>query len=89
MKTDTYEPGDIVHQLDSAKKVGQSGKLCQVRNSPLPILEVLSPVVFKVANQKKVTVIHHGILKPCWDRNDPLWLGKRCNQVLDSGIKEY
>ena len=49
LKTNTYEPGDIVYQLDSAKKVGQSSKLRHVWKGPLLVLEVLSPVLFKVA----------------------------------------
>ena len=84
LKTNTYEPRDIVYQLDSAKKVGQSSKLWQVWKGPLLVLEVLSPVLFKVANQRKAYVIHHDRLKPCDDRNIPLWLNRMRNQVLNN-----
>ena len=50
---------------------------------------MLSPVIFNVANQRKAYVIHHDRLKPCDDRNIPLWLSRMRNQALNNESREY
>ena len=70
----TNEVGDLVYKLDSAKKVGQSPKLQQVWKGPFLVTKVLSPILFRVCDRKKSYVLHHDRLKPCEDRDIPLWL---------------
>ena len=54
LKVKTYEVGDLVYKLDSAKKVGQSpNKLQQVWKGPFLVTKVLSPVSFRVCDRKK------------------------------------
>ena len=55
---------------------------------PLVILEVLSPVLFKVANQRNAYAIHHDRLKVCDVRNIPLWLSHMRNQALNNESRE-
>ena len=74
LKVKTYEVGDLVYKLDSAKKVGQSPKLQQVWKGPFLVTKVLSPVLFRVCDRRKSYVLHHDRLKPCEDRDIPLWL---------------
>ena len=71
LKVKTYEVGDLVYKLDSAKKVGQSPKLQQVWKGPFLVTKVLSPVLFRVCDRKKSYVLHHDRLKPCKDRDIP------------------
>ena len=66
--------GDLVYKLDSAKNVGQSPKLQQVWQDPFLVTKVLSPVSFRICDRKKSYVLHHDKLKPCDDRDIPLWL---------------
>ena len=51
IKTQSYEAGDLVYKLDSAKKVGQSPKLEKVWKGPFLVVEVVSPVLFRIASQ--------------------------------------
>ena len=83
LKVKTYEVGDLVYKLDSAKKVGQSPKLQQVWKGPFLVTKVLSPVLFGVCDRKKSYVLHHDRLKPCEDRDIPLWLRRKRSRLLD------
>ena len=44
--------------------------------------KVISPILFRVADRKKTYVLHHDRLKPCLDRDIPLWLRRKRNQLL-------
>ena len=82
LKAKTYEVGDLVYKLDSAKKVGQSPKLQQVWKGPFLVTKVLSPVLYKICDRKKNFVIHHDRLKSCDDREIPLWLRRKRSRLL-------
>ena len=82
LKVHTYQVGDLVYKLDSVKKIGFSPKLQQVWKGPYIVSCVLSPVLFKVMDRKKTRVIHHDRLKPCNDRDIPLWVQRRRNDLL-------
>ena len=87
LKTQSYEAGDLVYKLDSAKKVGQSPKLQKVWKGPYLVVEVVSPVLFRIADRKKTYVLHHDRLKPCLDRDVPLWLRRKRSSLLQ-GLNE-
>ena len=53
LKVDSYEVGDIVYVIDSAKKVGVSPKLQPVWKGPYVISRVISPILFVVAGRIK------------------------------------
>ena len=82
LKENTYEVGDLVYSLDSARKIGQSSKLQQIWKGPMLVTKVLTPILFEVTGRKKPVVIHHDRLKPCCDRNIPIWLHCKRNQLL-------
>ena len=81
--TETYEVGDLVYLINSATKVGQSSKLSPTWKGPYLVVKVYSPVLFKIANQKRQTVVHHDRLKPCRDREIPFWLRRMRAKVLN------
>ena len=84
VKLHPYEVGDLVYRIESVKKVGQSPKLQQVWKGPLLIIQVISPILFRVADRKKTYVLHHDRLKPCEDRDIPLWLRRKRNKLQHS-----
>ena len=49
VKLHPYEVGDLVYRIESLKKVGQSPKLQQVWKGPLIIVQVIYPILFRVA----------------------------------------
>ena len=90
LKVNTYEVGDLVYVLDTARKVGLSPKLQKVWKGPMLVVEAISSILFRVANRKKSFVLHHDRLKPCEDREIPLWLKRKRNALLnqlDNGEK--
>ena len=54
------------------------------------VVEAISSILFRVTNRKKSFVLHHDRLKPCEDREIPLWLKRKRNALLnqpDNGEK--
>ena len=54
----TYQTGD----LDTQIKAGLSKKLKPIYTGPLIVVEMLSPVTYRVAGCKKTKVLHHDLL---------------------------
>ena len=48
------------------------------------VTRVLSPILYEILGRKKSTVVHHDRLKHCRDRNIPLWITRKRNQLLQS-----
>ena len=63
----SYEVGDIVLRRNDYTKKGHSSKLKSVWIGPLLITEVITPVLFRVRSKKKLSVLHHDLLKRCHD----------------------
>ena len=84
LKVNTYEVGDFVYKLDQSKKKGQSPKLQPIWKGPLLVTQVLSPILFQVADRRKTYILHHDRLKPCGDREIPLWLRRKRHALLRS-----
>ena len=80
----TYEIGDLVYVLDSARKIGISPKLQPAWKGPYVVSKVISPILFEVADTRKSFVLHHDRLKPCENRSIPLWLCRKRNEILNN-----
>ena len=72
--------------MDQTKKKGQSPKLQPIWKGPLLVTQVLCPILFKVAYSKKMRVLHHDRLKPCGDRDVPLWLRRKRHVLLQTQV---
>ena len=83
LKTNKFDVGDVVYLLDSSTKVKQSTKLRPIYKGPYVVSQVLSPLLFKVKDQKRESVIHHDRMKPCLDHNLPLWLRRMRHELLN------
>ena len=82
LKTSYYSPGDLVYEINSATKVGNSKKLDKIWKGPLLVTEVLSPILYVVRGKKNERVVHHDRLKFCEDRVVPLWVRKLRNRFF-------
>ena len=80
----TYKVGDVVLKVDTVRKIGVSPKLKSPWKGPYIVLEVKSPVLYRIKNKKTIKVVHHDRLKLCNDREFPKWLRK-----LRSDITNY
>ena len=49
----------------------------------------MSPILYKVADRKKSKVLHHDRLKPCSDRDIPLWLRRKRSRILSDGDSDF
>ena len=67
-----YETGDLVYVFNSpALRPGEGSKLRPVWVGPSLIVEVLSPVLFRVRGIKREWVVHHDRMKPFRDNTIP------------------
>ena len=78
-----YKVGDYVYVLDTAKVKGKNPKLQPSWKGPGIILVVLTPYVYKMKMKGKTINVHHDRLRPCQDRNVPLWLSKYRETLLN------
>ncbi len=69
-----YEEGDVVYILDTAVVKGKSRKLSQPWKGPAVIVSKLSSSLYRVKLKNAVFVTNHDRLKPCRDREIPLWI---------------
>ena len=77
-----YDVGDLVYRKNSAHRKGLSRKLCPIYIGPYLITEVLSPYLYRVQERRKQMVLHHDKLKLCVDRNIPIWIRRRRQQLF-------
>ncbi len=79
----SYEIGDSVYLVDSAKKVGEVSKLKSPWKGPYVVSEVISPILYRVKNRKKTFVVNHDRMKLCCDKDTPIWLTRIRNRILN------
>ena len=79
----SYEVGDPVYLVDSAKKVGEVSKLRSPWKGPYIVTEVISSILYRVKNRKKTLVVNHDRMKLCRDKEMPNWLTRIRNSLLN------
>ena len=79
----SYEVGDVVLKLNKASKSGQPRKLQPSWIGPFLVTTVLSPVLLRIRDRRRNSVVHHDMLKLCNDRCLPMWLRRMRNRLLN------
>ena len=74
LKQHKCEPGDVVYKLNLALKIGENNKLKSVYSGTYVVSKVIKPVIIQIKNQKRTINVHHDNIKPCNDRNLPIWV---------------
>jgi hypothetical protein len=77
-----YDSGDLVYILNKSSKKGRSKKLTPIWKGPFLILEVLSPSIFRVRGPRRVSVVHHDLLKPFQEQTIPGWVRRARHHLL-------
>ena len=72
--TRAYKVGDAVYVLDTAAVKGKCRKLCPTWKGPGVVTRKLSDYVYEIRLRQKLVTINHDRLKPCNDRNLPVWV---------------
>ena len=75
-----YDVGDLVYRWNSARR--KSRKLCPIFIRPYLVTEVISAALYRVQDRRKTMVFHHDKLKRCEDRNIPIWIRRKRQQLL-------
>ena len=77
-----YSVGDAVFRYNRSIVLGQSKKLQPIWTGPWVVEEVLSSVLYRIANRKRSMVAHHDSMKLCGDRDLPLWFRRKRHGLL-------
>ena len=86
----TYTIGDVALLMKSASKARQCRKLAALWKGSFVIVQVLTPVLYRIASSKKDWVVHHDRLNPCHDDPLPLWTRRKRHQVFrQAGTGRY
>ena len=78
----SYERGDLVAVLQSARKRGRNPKLDATWLGPYVVQEVINPVLYRLAEQRRTHVLHHDRLKPYRGLHIPHWVEKARRAIL-------
>ena len=68
-----YSVDDTVYRFNRSIVLGQSKKLQPIWSGPWIVTQVISSVLYHIANRKRSMVAHHDSLKLCSDRDLPIW----------------
>ena len=74
--------GDLVYRRNSAHKPGLNRKLCPLFSGPYLVIEVKSPYIYKVVDQKREMILQHDKLRLCETRTVPLWVARKRHDIL-------
>ena len=89
LHTTHYEVGDLVMKRDSATSIHWNKKLRPVFRGPYLVVEVLSPLLYKIRDRKRFSVVHHDRLVICSSANIPIWMRRLRDKVLFSGNVDF
>ena len=78
----TFDIGDLVYKLDTTTKVGLTTKLKPIYTGPFLVTEIMSPILYRIEDRKRPSVIHHDRLRICKDRAIPLWMQRKRHHFL-------
>ena len=74
LQQNQFNVSDFVHKMNAVSKKGQCKKLKPIWIGPLLLIEVVTPVLYKVKDHHREYILHHHRIKLCEDRAIPMWL---------------
>ena len=72
---------DVGYRFNRSIVLGQSKKIQPIWSGPWIVIQVISSVLHRIANPKRYMVAHHDSLKLCSDRDLPIWLLRKRNEL--------
>ena len=69
-----YQEGDVIYLMDTAAITGKCKKLSSPWKGPAVVVNKLSESLFRVKLKNALLVVNHDRMKPCRDRNLPVWV---------------
>ena len=66
--------------------LGQSKKLQPIWSDPWIVTQMISSVLYRIANRKRSMVAHHDSLKLCSDRDLPIWLLRKRHELKGEDV---
>ena len=82
-----YQEGDLIWYLHETRRKGATPKLERMYDGPLPVLEKLSEVNFRIqlGPDGQTKVVHHNKLKPYEGKGVPRWVNKVVTRLRGGG----
>lgn len=77
-----FEVGDLVYMKNCNHVVGISRKLQPIMMGPYIVTKVISSILYKICDRRKEIVCHHDKMRICNDREIPLWIQRKRQEIL-------
>ena len=85
----SYNVGDVVLKIDSATKIGKSSKLKAPWKGSYIVVEVKSPILYKIADRKNAeSIVHHDRIKIYKDTEFSGWVKRLRNKILGNNVSQ-
>ena len=81
-----YSVDDAAFRFNKSIVLGQSKKLQPIWSGPWIMTQVISSVLYRIANGKRSMVAHHDSLKLCSDRYLPIWLLRKRHDLKGEDV---
>ena len=78
-----FDVGDFVYKMNAVSKKAECKKLKPIWVGPLLVVEVVTPVLYKVKDHRREYILHHDRTKLCEDRAIPMWLWQLRHRIMD------
>ena len=88
IRSQKFQRGDLVMLVNSSTRIGKCKKLQPVWLGPYIIVDVVSPVLYKVAIRNRTSVQHVDRMRLYVDRVVPMWVQRRRNQLFDDSVQD-
>ena len=85
LQQNRFDDGDFVYKINAVSKKGECKKLEPIWSRPLLVVEVVTPVLYKVKDRHREYILHHDRIKLCEDCAIPMWLRQLRHQIMDLG----
>ena len=69
--------------MNAVSKKGECKKLKPIWIGPLLVIEVVTPVLYKVKDHCREYILHHDKIKLCEDHAIPMWLWQLRHRIMD------
>ena len=76
-----YSIDDVVFRFNRSIVLRQSKRIQHIWSGPWIVTQVISSVLYRIANRKRSMVALHDSLKLCSERDLPIWLLRKRNEL--------
>ena len=83
LQQNQFDVSDFVYKMNAVSRKGECKKLKPIWIGPLLVVEVVTPVLYKVKDRRREYILHHERIKLCENRAILMWLQQLRHRIMD------